>query len=109
LRLWSVAYPIVTGQKIPVYAVAMMACNVSEMNPTVLPSSMICSVRIYNADTMHEASGMKSNSMVREDNRPVLEQHFRRKIIFLAAFVGVSACLQIFQDHFIYWQESLLG
>ena len=39
----------------------------------------------------------------------MLDQHFRRKIIFLAAFVSFSACLQIFQDHFIYWQESLLG
>ncbi|WP_148334991.1 rhombosortase [Acinetobacter lwoffii] len=39
----------------------------------------------------------------------MLDQHFRRKIIFLAAFVSLSACLQIFHDHFIYWQESLLG
>lgn len=37
------------------------------------------------------------------------DQHLRRKIIFLAAFVSLSASLQIFNDAFIYWQESLLG
>jgi len=36
------------------------------------------------------------------------DQHLRRKIIFLAAFVSLSASLQIFNDAFIYWQESLL-
>ena len=39
----------------------------------------------------------------------MLDQHVRRKIIFLAAFVSLCACLQIFKDSFIYWQESLLG
>ncbi len=39
----------------------------------------------------------------------MLEQHFRQKIIFLAAFVSLCACLQIFKDDFIYWRESLLG
>src|SRR5690606_4156625 len=47
--------------------------------------------------------------MVREKHKLMLDQHVRRKIIFLAAFVSLCACLQIFQDHFIYWQESLLG
>ena len=37
------------------------------------------------------------------------DQYLRRKIIFLAAFVSLSASLQIFNDAFIYWQESLLG
>ncbi|WP_180077499.1 rhombosortase [Acinetobacter sp. YH12208] len=39
----------------------------------------------------------------------MLDQHVRRKIIFLAAFVSLCACLQIFKDSFIYWQESLLS
>ena len=37
------------------------------------------------------------------------DYHLRRKIIFLAAFVSLSASLQIFNDSFIYWRESLLG
>lgn len=36
------------------------------------------------------------------------EHYLRDKIIFLAVFVSLSACLQIFKDSFIYWQDSLL-
>lgn len=31
----------------------------------------------------------------------------QRKIIFIAIVVSLSACLQIFKDVFIYWQDSL--
>ncbi len=33
---------------------------------------------------------------------------FRNKIIFLAVFISWCAWLQVFQDSFIYWQDSLL-
>lgn len=38
----------------------------------------------------------------------VSDYHFRDKIVFLAFFVSFCACLQVFQDQFIYWQDSLL-
>lgn len=31
-----------------------------------------------------------------------------QKIVFLALFASLSACLQVFSDHFVYWQSSLL-
>lgn len=36
------------------------------------------------------------------------DHYFLKKIIFLAVFVSLAACLQIFKDNFIYWQASLL-
>lgn len=37
------------------------------------------------------------------------DRYLSQKIIFLAIFVSLSACLQVFQDSFIYWQDSLLS
>src|SRR5690606_11630368 len=45
----------------------------------------------------------------REDKKPMHDQDLRRKIIFLAAFVSLAACLQIFMEHFIYCRARLLG
>ena len=36
------------------------------------------------------------------------DQFFLQKIIFLASFASLSACLQIFSNIFVYWQPSLL-
>ena len=36
------------------------------------------------------------------------DQFIAEKIIFVAVFLSFSACLQVFVDHFIYWQASLL-
>ena len=35
-------------------------------------------------------------------------QFLSRKIVFIAACMSVSACLQIFAEHFIYWSTHLL-
>lgn len=37
------------------------------------------------------------------------DQFLKSKIIFLAAFVSLSACMQVYVDSFIYWDASLLG
>ncbi|MGE8654785.1 MULTISPECIES: rhombosortase [unclassified Acinetobacter] len=34
-------------------------------------------------------------------------QFLVQKIVFLAIFVSLCACLQVFKDHFIYWQDTL--
>ena len=36
------------------------------------------------------------------------DQFLIQKIIFLAVVASLSACLQVFSDHFIYWDTSLL-
>ena len=33
---------------------------------------------------------------------------FIKKIIFIAVFMSLAACLQVFADHFIYWRPALL-
>ncbi|NOJ66648.1 MULTISPECIES: rhombosortase [Acinetobacter] len=33
---------------------------------------------------------------------------FSKKIIFIAVFMSLAACLQVFADHFIYWRPALL-
>ncbi|ANF82555.1 rhombosortase [Acinetobacter sp. NCu2D-2] len=37
------------------------------------------------------------------------EHHLQHKIIFIAVVVSISACLQIFKDTFIYWQDYILS
>ncbi|OTG81299.1 rhombosortase [Acinetobacter sp. ANC 5054] len=36
-------------------------------------------------------------------------QFLMKKIVFLAVFVSLCACLQVFKDSFIYWREDLFG
>jgi len=36
------------------------------------------------------------------------DQFLIRKIVFLAVIASVSACMQVFKDAFIYWQDGLL-
>lgn len=36
------------------------------------------------------------------------DQFLVQKIVFLAGFLSLSASMQIFSDHFVYWQASLL-
>ena len=37
------------------------------------------------------------------------DQVWIRKVILIAICVSISACLQVFADHFIYWRPNLLG
>lgn len=37
------------------------------------------------------------------------DQYLHRKIVFIAMVVSLCACLQIFKDHFIYWQDHLFA
>ena len=37
------------------------------------------------------------------------DQFLIRKIVFLAVFVSFSACLQVYKDAFIYWQDGLFS
>ena len=36
------------------------------------------------------------------------DQFLIRKIVFLAVIASISACMQVFKDAFIYWQDGLL-
>ena len=36
------------------------------------------------------------------------DQIWVRKVILIAVCISISACLQVFADHFIYWRPSLL-
>ena len=36
------------------------------------------------------------------------DQIWIRKVILIAVCISISACLQVFSDHFIYWKPSLL-
>ncbi len=37
------------------------------------------------------------------------DQFLIRKIVFLAVFLSFSACLQVYKDAFIYWQDGLFS